>query len=214
MTSVPVGSASRARTQATAVPLPPVRRRRLTAANAGALLRWTRLKCRYRRRVGGLFYLGGGSWVEIGARGRLRTGPRTRFLGRLTLSVHGEVRIGTECHFSRDCQLSSMESITIGDNCGFAEGTAIHDMVHCYGPEWARTRFWDRPFWTAPIVIGSNVWAGAKVTIGGGVTIGDDVVIAAHSVVVSDVPSHCLVAGAPARVVRSWAAEVVPAGSR
>lgn len=51
--------------------------------------------------------------------------------------------------------------------------------------------------------IGDNVEikAGAKVI--GGVTIGDDVIIGANAVVVKDVPSHSIVAGVPARVIKT-----------
>ena len=173
-----------------------------------ALARWLWLRARHRNLKGGLFFLGRDSWVEIGRQAQVEIGQHTRFLGRLTCSVHGRLTIGEFTHFSRDCQLSSMASITIGNNCGFAEGTAIHDMTHAFGAEWADTVFWDRPFWAQPIRIGNNVWVGCKSTIVGGVTIGDDVVVAANSVVTKDVPSHCLVGGAPAKVIRSWADEV------
>lgn len=51
--------------------------------------------------------------------------------------------------------------------------------------------------------IGSNVHikAGAKVI--GGVNIGDDVVIGAGAVVVKDIPSHSIVAGVPARIIKT-----------
>jgi acetyltransferase-like isoleucine patch superfamily enzyme len=195
-------------TPETAVPRPYVPRRRLTWRNGTAMLRWLWMKAWHRNVTGGLFYMGRDCWFEIGKDAVFDVGAHTRFLGRFTCSVHGRVKIGTETHFSRDTQLSSMQSIAIGNNCAFAEGTAIHDMTHCFGPEWAHMSFWDRPFWTAPIVIGDNVWVGCKVTIVGGVTIGDDVVIAANSVVTRNVPSHSLAAGSPARVVRTWAEEV------
>lgn len=53
-----------------------------------------------------------------------------------------------------------------------------------------------------PIKIGNHVWIGAKVTILKGVTIGDGAVVAAGSVVTSDIPSNCLCAGVPARVIK------------
>ena len=51
--------------------------------------------------------------------------------------------------------------------------------------------------------IGDNVWIGGGVTIIGGVTIGRNAVVAAGSVVIRDVPPDALVAGNPARVVRT-----------
>ena len=195
-------------TAETARPLPYIKRRRLAWHNFAAMGRFLWMRARYRQVKGGLFYRGRGCWFEFGPQGEFDVGAHTRFLGRFTCSVTGKVKIGDRCHFSRDTQLSCMESITIGENCGFAEGVAIHDMTHCFGPEWAHDSFWDKPFWAAPIVIGDNVWVGCKVTIVGGVTIGDDVVIAANSVVTKDIPSHCVVGGVPARIIRSWADEV------
>lgn len=53
------------------------------------------------------------------------------------------------------------------------------------------------------IVIGSDVWIGACVTILDGVVIGDHAIIAAGAVVTRDVPSYAIVAGVPARLLRS-----------
>lgn len=51
--------------------------------------------------------------------------------------------------------------------------------------------------------IGNNViiYAGAKVI--GGISIGDDVVIGANSVVTKDIPSHSIVVGIPARIIKT-----------
>lgn len=50
--------------------------------------------------------------------------------------------------------------------------------------------------------IGNNVSLGVNVTIVGKVTIGDNVIIGAGSVVVKDIPSNCVAAGNPCRVIR------------
>ena len=55
----------------------------------------------------------------------------------------------------------------------------------------------------APIVIEDNVWIGANVAIMPGVTIGKHSVVAAGSVVTTDVPPDSVVAGVPAKVVRT-----------
>lgn len=52
-------------------------------------------------------------------------------------------------------------------------------------------------------IIGNNVTVGANVVIIGNITIGDNVVIGAGAVVVKDVPSNVVVAGNPARVIRT-----------
>ena len=51
--------------------------------------------------------------------------------------------------------------------------------------------------------IGENVELGANVVIIGKVNIGSNVIIGAGSVVVKDVPDNCVVAGNPARIIKT-----------
>ena len=52
------------------------------------------------------------------------------------------------------------------------------------------------------VKIGKNVWIGDKASIMPGVKIGDGVIVGANSVVTKDIPSYCLVAGNPARIIK------------
>ena len=56
---------------------------------------------------------------------------------------------------------------------------------------------------TAPIRIGRGLWIAAGAMVLQGVTVGDDAVVAAGAIVTRDVPPRTLVAGVPARVIRS-----------
>ena len=58
---------------------------------------------------------------------------------------------------------------------------------------------------TAPIHIGDDVWLATRAIVLRGVTIGDGAVVAAGAVVTRDVPERTLVAGVPARRIRSLA---------
>lgn len=51
-------------------------------------------------------------------------------------------------------------------------------------------------------IIGNNVEVMANVVIAGNIHIGDNVTIGAGSVVTKDIPSNCLAAGVPAKVMR------------
>ncbi|PQV63701.1 Hexapeptide repeat of succinyl-transferase [Abditibacterium utsteinense] len=55
---------------------------------------------------------------------------------------------------------------------------------------------------SAPVVIGKNVWLGAKVTVLKGVTIGDNAVVGANAVVTKNLPKNAIAVGIPAKVIR------------
>ena len=62
----------------------------------------------------------------------------------------------------------------------------------------------------APVTIENDVWIGEDAMFRGGVTVGSGSVVAARSVVTRDVPPYAIVAGMPARVIRSrFAPELV-----
>ncbi len=54
-----------------------------------------------------------------------------------------------------------------------------------------------------PIIIEDNVWICSNATVLKGVTIGEGAVVATHAVVTADVPPNTVVAGNPARVVKT-----------
>ena len=84
------------------------------------------------------------------------------------------------------------DNVFIGPSCGFyTAGHPIDAYRRNQGLEYAR-----------PITVGRDVWIGAGVQVMPGVTIGSDVVIGAGSIVVRDIPDHCVAAGNPCRVLR------------
>ena len=56
-----------------------------------------------------------------------------------------------------------------------------------------------------PIIIGDEVWIGARSIVTKGVTIGKGSIVAAGSVVVKDVPPYTLVGGNPAKAIKTVA---------
>ena len=65
------------------------------------------------------------------------------------------------------------------------------------------------PFGGQP-VLGDDVTIGAGACVLGPIEVGDRVTIAANAVVTNRVPSDCLVAGVPARIVRHRGAPITP----
>ena len=90
-------------------------------------------------------------------------------------------------------------NIDIGDNVFFGPRVSLLTPYH---PIDAQVRN-EQLEGGKPISIGNDVWFGGNVTVCPGVTIGDDVVIGAGSVVVKDIPSHCIAVGNPCRPIRA-----------
>lgn len=57
--------------------------------------------------------------------------------------------------------------------------------------------------WSPRTKIGNDVWIGERALIKGGVTIGDGAVVGMGSVVTKDVPPYTIVAGNPAKTIRT-----------
>ena len=53
-----------------------------------------------------------------------------------------------------------------------------------------------------PVIIGNDVWIGARVTILPGVKIGNGVIVGAGAVVTGKIPDYAVVGGVPARVIK------------
>lgn len=107
------------------------------------------------------------------------------------------LRIGKRVFLNSGCSFQDQGGVTIGDDCLVGHDVVFASLNHDLDP----TKRGD--LHPAPIVIGSNVWIGARATLLAGVTVGDDAVIAAAAVVTKDVPAGAVVVGAPARVVRN-----------
>lgn len=175
--------------------------RRLTLGNVACLYRYVALRARYRNLRVGLFSLQRGASVQIGPQARLRFGRSLRIARDFTGHFYGRVTIGDGVFFNRACYVSVRQELTIGDHCLFGEMVSIHDSLHAteYGGEPVAGRDGVQ----APIVIGNNVWVGAKATILPGAQIGDNCVIGAGAVVSGPIPAYTIAAGLPARPVRA-----------
>ena len=87
-------------------------------------------------------------------------------------------------------------------------------------PDWVTTypfnilwpecnNFSGHPATKGNVIIGNDVWVGYGATILSGVSIGTGAIIGAKSVVTANVPPYAIVAGNPARVLRSRFSETI-----
>lgn len=111
------------------------------------------------------------------------------------------ITVGKNVFINACCHFQDQGGITLGDNCLVGHNVVFATLNHGFAPEERQSML------PAPIVVGRNVWIGSSSTILQGVTIGDNSIIAAGSVVTKDVPANAIVAGVPARFIRSISPE-------
>ncbi|MDE3203705.1 MAG: acyltransferase [Acidobacteriota bacterium] len=119
---------------------------------------------------------------------------------RITVECRGKIEVGARTVFGHHGTLAAAELISIGEDCLIAEMVSIRDHDHSFTD--IGVPYNQQGQAVAPVRIGSNVWLGCKVTVIKGVTIGNNTVVGANAVVTHDLPSDCVAAGIPARVLR------------
>lgn len=118
-----------------------------------------------------------------------------------TLNPEARINIGQGSGLS-GAVICAAESVQIGKECLFGADVMVTD-TDFHPIDYRNRRFASLDSAMAvPIVIGDNVFIGARSMVLKGVTIGADSVIGAGSLVVSDIPPKVVAAGVPARVMR------------
>lgn len=116
------------------------------------------------------------------------------------------VEIGNNCSFGFCNHITCCNSIKIGEGVLTGMYVIISDNSHGeIKRDVLDTPPLKRPLYSkGEVVIGNNVWIGDKVAILAGVHVGDGAIIAANAVVTKDVPSYTIVAGVPAKTIKSY----------
>ena len=129
-----------------------------------------------------------GSWlfmwdrVEVGRGGC--TGPNSN------------VKIGNHVGIFEGTIINPSESVEIGNDVGI--GGEV--MIWTHGAWLDVTQGFPSDF--GPVKIGNNVWLPARCIVLPNVTIGDDSVIGIGSTINRNIPSGCLAAGSPCKVIK------------
>jgi serine acetyltransferase len=112
------------------------------------------------------------------------------------------LRIGDRCVIGRGSHVVAHACVDIGDDVFTGPYVYITDQNHGYAdPDMPIGR--QMPV-NDPVTIGPGSWLGAGSIVLPGSRIGRNVVVAAGAVVRGEIPDHCVVAGVPARIVRSY----------
>ena len=107
-------------------------------------------------------------------------------------------------NYDVDFDLTEPNMIFIGNNTVIAKGTILltHDFsIECGLESIGKTKPDYEVQFLKEIHIGSNCFVGARSFILPGTTIGDNCIIGAGSVVSGSVPSNCIYAGNPAKLI-------------
>lgn len=107
------------------------------------------------------------------------------------------IRLGKGVFINHACSFLDIGSITVEDDVKIGPKVNLITENHPLDPTDRKTLF------IKPIVIKRNAWIGAGATILPGVTVGENAIVAAGAVVSKDVPPNTVVAGIPAKVVKT-----------
>jgi acetyltransferase-like isoleucine patch superfamily enzyme len=148
----------------------------------------------------------------------IRIGCNTHFRGEIFLFNHdGEISIGEFCYIGEGTKIWSARKISIGNRVLIAHNVNIFDNnSHPINYKERRQHFLNIINSGHPntidlqekeIIIEDDVWIGFNSTILKGVRVGEGSIIAASSLVTNDVPPFTLVAGHPAKVIKTLSRE-------
>ncbi|GAB4498335.1 MAG: sugar O-acetyltransferase [Saprospiraceae bacterium] len=107
------------------------------------------------------------------------------------------IRLGKNVFINHDCSFLDLGGITVEDNVMIGPKVSLISEDHPVNPK--ERKILD----LKPVIIKRNAWLAAGAIILPGVTVGENSVVAAGAVVTENVPDNTVVAGVPARVVKS-----------
>jgi acetyltransferase-like isoleucine patch superfamily enzyme len=144
-----------------------------------------------------------GANVHIHLRGGIvRIGPRCELRdGCVLKTTGGEIELGEQCFMSYGCVLHATERVVMEDRVAIGERVTLVDSAHETDGSDVHWAVQGVP--TEPVVIGANTLVFANVVAAMGARIGPNSQVAAGSLVRGEHPAGALLAGVPARVVKS-----------
>ncbi|MFD7068206.1 acyltransferase [Streptomyces sp. NPDC059913] len=146
----------------------------------------------------------GERWIELGAHCVIgeQVTLTAGLMPDLDLGPDPILTLGDGVVLGRGSHVVADTRVTIGPDTYCGPYVYITSTNHSYDdPHEPVGRQWPR---MEPVAIGPGCWIGTGAVILPGATLGRNVVVAAGAVVRGTVPDHTVVAGAPARAVRSW----------
>ena len=157
-------------------------------------------------------YVSGKRYISLGRNFRAREGLRLEAIdsyGRQNFEP--EISIGSNVTLNDYVHIGCIENIQIGDNVLIASKVFITDHNHGVYSDRSEvassnpaTSPSERHLISRSVTIGDNVWIGENVSILPGVRLGSGCIVGANSVVTKSFPENTILAGNPAKIIRSF----------
>jgi acetyltransferase-like isoleucine patch superfamily enzyme len=120
---------------------------------------------------------------------------------RSSNGVTPSITVGPKTFMNVGALVAAGNRVTIGEDVGLGPYTCVVDQEHIFSdPHVAIMR--QGTFSKGPVVIGDGCWIGTGAVILGDTTLAPGTVVGANSVVRGHFDRRCILAGAPARVVK------------
>jgi maltose O-acetyltransferase len=129
-------------------------------------------------------------------------------------------KYGNKSNVSTGCRILFPQSITIEDNVGIARDVTLDGrgsinigndtiigfesiiMTSTHNSNKLNIPIKEQGMYAAPVIIGKDVWIGARAIVLPGIQIGDGAIVGANAVVTKNVAPNTIVGGVPAKFIK------------
>lgn len=151
----------------------------------------------------------GGEFLHIGLGSSI---GRYSWIGAIrqygTQKYYPNICVGNNVSIGNLACVTAINEITIGDNCLISEQVYISDHAHGFDLS-ENTPFIQQDLTSkGKVVIGKDCFIGFRVSILSGVQLGNFCIVGSHSVVNKSFPAYSMIAGSPAKLIKTYSLEL------